>query len=317
MFSESSYNPRNVFIKSVISLFVGVGIFFGTFATASCRWFVFDNDGLDEGAFPFLPDTNSTVSVGLFRYQSRIGGLNNEPLLSANTVLCTQYDPLFQRGDTWMFMAQLCVILGPILAFVAWLLAMIAVNKHPTSFFLLLATGVQAASVISAMSLCNEFWDCPWLLGSLTDVVATTLFFLSWLLSMCGLVREQPEEEYPDIDSQFKSHLSGDHPSIIDTTDQESQTGKFTSDSLSYVEEPPKGEDKQSAEDLLGTNDPIIMRAMSQSARVARDMVQRFKAQKEVEGVPEEGPEGDEESGDITDPAIAVTGSEKEAQMLS
>jgi hypothetical protein len=361
MFSRSSYNSRNVVVKSIISVLTGAGIFLAMYATISCRWFVFDdtinnstgnNSVENDSLFSFLPSINSTASVGLFRYQTKIGDgriIEDEPnILATSTILCTQYDPLFQLGTIWMFTAQICVILGPIFAFVAWLLAMIGVNKHPAALFLLLATSVQAASVISSMTLCDKFWDCPWLLGSLSDVVATALFFLSWLLALCGLMREEAADDDEDDDhdeqSRVKSRMTGggtddggDHPSILAMTDEESQAEKLwyqKSSSSSSSATIPAEEEYQSSKDtekkkqelsaveLLGTNDPIITRAISQTARMARDMVSRVnKTAKYQQGenhqtVKKESKSDDEKTlcASITDPTITL--SENDTQTL-
>jgi hypothetical protein len=263
-------------------------MFFGSYAMLSCRWFVFDEDGIDADVFDFLGDVNSTISVGLFRYQPLAD--DDDDSSSSSTVTCDQFDPLFLPGNTWMIMAQVCVILGLILAFVAWVLAMMDVNKHPTTFFLLVATGVQASSVISSMSLCDEFWDCPWLLGSLADVIATILFFVSWLIATFSLVRKPDADDDNDDDddgddSQFDKSRDtdddedeDDHPSVIVMTgDEESQNNKLTV----YYDRPPSSDGKLTAEELLGTNDPIIMNAVRINARVARDMVRKVKAEQE------------------------------------
>ena len=266
MFSKNSksshYNPRNVIVKSIISVLVGVGIFLALYATLSCEWFIFDipqeasndvtNDDnnnspvakftektpthenateklTDRGSSsPFIPsniDHTTVQSVGLFRYQSSSTTTENfvtEPKLDDDdddderriqeeSLLhhCVRYEPLFRLEMTWVFVSQICVLSGPVIAFLAWLVAMLGVNKYPAALLLFLATGVQATSVIFSMSLCENFWDCPWLLGSLADVVATGLFFLSWLAAMCGLVvrknRKNLEADGNNLDKGSKS----------------------------------------------------------------------------------------------------------------
>jgi hypothetical protein len=153
--------------------------------------------------------------------------------------------------------------MGPVFATVAWILAMIGVNKNPTAFFLLLATGVQAASVVASMSWCTEFWDCPWLFGSLSNVAAACLFFLSWLLAMCCLAKEQRKKENDTDDDEEEHHSTIAYGSASQAEDS----------SIFFAEEEDDlREDKQSAEDLLGTDDPIILRTVAQSALVARDI---------------------------------------------
>jgi hypothetical protein len=307
MFSKSPYSTRNVCIKSVITLFCAFGIFFSIFATLSCRWFVFNHDDESVQDWDFIPHKNNTISIGLFRYQATDINFNDEaeePFLTTSNIRCSQFDPLFLGRDyDMMFAAQICIILGPILAFVAWLLAMIGVNKHPTGFFLLLATGVQAASVVASMSWCDEFWDCPWLLGSLSNIVATCLFFLGWLLSVCGLVKETPQKQDLVQDTDDEE----DHPSVIVTRSQVDSRLEEGSSFSSYDLEKPEAEEKevkQSAEDLLGTNDPIILRAVSQSAKVVRDLTAKLKQRKQLQAVDEED--------STANPTIAMTKSEEE-----
>jgi hypothetical protein len=201
-----------------------------------------------------------------------------------------------------MFTAQLCVVIGPILAFVAWLLAMIGVNKYPTGFFLLMATGVQASSIVSSMSLCQEFWDCPWLLGSLSNIVATCLFFLCWILSVCGLLKERSPKH-----RDFEREGAVDHPSIVMTAsraDSKFEDGSFLTSSLEKEDDHVAKEQKQSAEDLLGTNDPIILRAVSQSAKVVRDLTSKLKKRTFRKDVTEQEL--------TTNPTITLSGSEDE-----
>jgi hypothetical protein len=270
MFSKTPFIPRNVAVKSFLTAFCGLGIFFAISATLSCRWF--DYDAASFEAWDILPDDkNHTMSVGLFRYQTSPSGQ------------CIQYEPLFVGdvdGMSMMYAAQICVILGPIFACTAWLLAMVAVNKYPTVVFLLMATVVQCASVVASMSWCEGFGACPWQFGSITNTVAAAIFFVSSLLGFWGLVKEDeaapPPKDAGEEDGSMEEEEADDdhdHPSIIDV------------ESAGYDEESlPKEEPELEAEPepirqiirrlssrlenywdgILGTRNPVIVNAVLQ-----------------------------------------------------
>jgi hypothetical protein len=164
------------------------------YASLSCRWFVFTYDDPKSISSGILHFNNSIVSIGIFQYQT------TTPVNSPNFV-CTKYNPLFQGSEfLWFFTAQICVVVGPVIAVVGWMMAMIGVSKQLTATFFFIATGVQASGVVASMSWCDEFFNCPWLLGSMANVASTFLFLLSWLLAICGRIREQTKQEEDQTD---------------------------------------------------------------------------------------------------------------------
>ena len=367
MFSKSkssNYNPRNVIVKSIISILVGVGIFLALYATLSCEWFIFDEEAsndvtsdddinnnsfpaakfnedmtptheniatgefTDRSSLPLLPsniDHTTVQSVGLFRYQSSSTTTDtsvteqksddDERRIQEESVLhhCVRYEPLFRPEMTWVFVSQICVLSGPVIAFLAWLIAMLGVNKYPTALLLFLATGVQATSVIFSMSLCENFWECPWLLGSLADVVATGLFFLSWLAAMCGLVvRKNPknvEEDKNNLDKESKSfpdlrietkltedseddsnygdnnsYRSGPFCGMMDGDDEESQipgvgAGDDSSSSSSVILLDDKFSSKNNNQRRFSRPRPVSMSHSSRPGSV-RDMITRINSKR-------------------------------------
>jgi len=213
IWSTTPYSKRNLYIKATISLFIGLGISCAIFAIRSCRWFVFVKDETDGNRlieeWEFFPEIkNSTISVGLFWYETSYlyeGGNKTSTMASsenydnnfininddnaANNVRCEPY-PEFWGGDDyqWKCTAQLFVMLGPIIAFQSWCLAIVGANRFWICTFLLLAMGLQTATVISSLSWCDRYWNCPWLLGAKVNLVAACSFLLGWLFAMLGLV---------------------------------------------------------------------------------------------------------------------------------
>ncbi len=209
MSSKSPIHHGNVCIKILITLFCAFGLFLALYSTLSCRWFVFNQDNLSFEAWNFVPSKNDTVSIGLFRYQTTPDA-NQEDLMK-NLAHCSQFEPLFVgTGDPIIFTAQLCVIIGPIIAFVAWLLAMVGVNKGPTTFLLFLASSVQTTSIVASMSWCKSFWDCQLQPGGYSNIGAAGLFFLSWFLGVCCLVNQPLPAKEIDVEESGdeESHTS-------------------------------------------------------------------------------------------------------------
>lgn len=277
MFSKSPYNPRNVYVKSVLSLFIGIGIFFAISSTLSCRWF--DYDSVSFQAFDLVKDVNDTTAIGLFRYETSLptsSALQDTTNNTSTTIeQCSQYEPLFVGNRfSMMSTAQICVILGPVFAFVAWLLSIIGVNKRPTSIFLLMAMIIQCVSVVAAMSWCDDFGSCPWRYGSIVNTVSAVLFCLAYFLSLWGLVKEEVVPK--DIEEEESSHgeeEEDDHPSIIDVASQQSQEASFDEESQSVaIEEKPEpvqplvrrlSSRLYSIQSLIQNKNPIIVNAVS------------------------------------------------------
>jgi hypothetical protein len=313
----------------MISVFVGVGIFLTVYAAVSCKWFVFDNDDIIDATnleyeIPFsvsvsvsFPPVGANIaavqSLGLFRYQTgtmmTTTAADDSDVRTPITLThqCTRYEPLFQSDMTWVFVAQICFLVGPMVALIACLVAMIGANKYATTFLLFVATGVQATSVIFSMSLCETFWECPWLLGSLADVVATGLFFLSWLLAVCGLVRAKYKDVDDSIDRKGDKSLSDhqiknqmtedsdetngdDFRSVLGRmVDGESQIATFDSDnddetSISLRGQHSKRDNRRRKlfeEDLVEMNDIASSSrcSASHSSRSVKDMITRINSE--------------------------------------
>ena len=295
MFDRSEMSKSNVRIKSAITFLAGLGIFFCIYGSLSCRWFVSTQDEATLEEWDFLPSDKVVPTIGLFRYQVAGGSdtTQGEPFApSSENIQCQQYTPLFLGSDySWIYTTQICVVLGPIMTIVAWIFAILGVNKNPTAFFMLLATGLQAASVVASMGWCDEFWNCPWLAGSLANIAAASLFFLSWLLAMFGLKTEEQcsEKDGDSTNSNFYSTtakggvsqveesvlsygFSNGHEEEESDDENEEYDEEEVKERIIYIKS-----DKRTAEELLGTDDPIIHRAVYQNARVNRDIKSRLE----------------------------------------
>jgi hypothetical protein len=263
--TSKDYSKRNVCIKVVISALIALGIFCAIFAICSCRWFVFLQDESSENRlfqdWSFLPekDMDTTISIGIFRYQttsideaydddessnatttSTPATAGNEAYISISNDQCVSYPGFWVGTDyRWKFTAQLCSVLGTIIAFVSWCVIMVGADRFWICIFLLLATGVQSATIISSLSWCDQYWNCPWLLGALINLVAACLFLSSWVLAMWGLVeirttnsssntnsnsntnvrqkqKGKQKQPNPDLDSKNESTDAGEsYPSTV------------------------------------------------------------------------------------------------------
>ena len=208
----SSYSVRNVCVKIILTFVIGFGITCAIFATQSYRWYVFNHDIDNVETWDFLPaNKTSIISIGLFRYQTSADDANASGPFATRGSL---YDPPFVGSSyPWTFTAQICIIVGPLLAFFGWLMAVVGVNKHVTVFAMAVSMVAQFVGVITSMSLCDQFMACPWLIGALANVVAAISFLFGWLLSFYGLVASTKKR----TQTESSSDDDEDHPSITDT----------------------------------------------------------------------------------------------------
>ena len=206
---------RNLVVKVMITLLLALGMFCAIFAIRSCRWFVFRDDEfrgnplVQDWSFLEEIELESTITVGIFSYQpfyidqqfddDAASNATATPLDTAagNEVLyrsfshdeCVTYSEFWVGTDyPWKFTSQFFIILGSMFAFASWSV-MISGNDHfwIGSFFLLSA-GLQCATIIASLSWCDQYWNCPWLMGALANLMAAVLYTLCWILAVCGLV---------------------------------------------------------------------------------------------------------------------------------
>ena len=149
---SSYYSVRNVCVKAILTFVIGFGITCAIFATQSYRWYVFNHDIDNLETWDFLPaNKTSIISIGLFRYQTVADDAEASGPFDTRGSL---YDPPFVGSSfPWTYAAQICVIMGPVLAFFGWLMAVVGVNKHVTVFATAMSTGVQFAGIVTSMSL--------------------------------------------------------------------------------------------------------------------------------------------------------------------
>ena len=306
--TTNDYIKRNLFVKVVISTLLALGIFCAIFAIRSCRWFVFVQDESSENRlvldWSFLPEKEleATISVGIFRYQpffvyqtydddenlnATIATLGaptpgNEAYTSTSNEDCVAYPEFWVGvGYPWKFTSQLCSILGSILAFVSWCVMVVGANHHWIGIFLLLSTGIQGATVISSLSWCDQYWNCPWLLGSVVNLLAACLFCSCWVLAVWGLVeiktthrrnsnrntiandqnrnggkrRQNPDRD--DISNNESTDAEESYPSSVVVTDVK-KTGK-------RIKENASGDtDSKTTEDVEGGRNTIPLHTCDQ-----------------------------------------------------
>ena len=205
-------------------MFAILGISCAIFAIRSCRWFVLSVKD-DNTVYQFTTDKheqhlnpNSTINIGLFRYEtsnllfiehvqqngSDINSSNGNNNITIHddddddsnndddVHQCEPY-PRFWIGldYKWKFTAQICVMVGPIIAFQSLCFTIVGAKRFWICTFLLLAMGLQAGTVISSLSYCDRYWHCPWLLGAKVNLIAACSFLLGWLCALFGVVEDE------------------------------------------------------------------------------------------------------------------------------
>jgi hypothetical protein len=253
--------------RSSVTFFCAAGITCAIYAVTSCRWFALTskNNGWD------FVDADVTENVGLFRFED---GESSE---------CIRYDSLFFGcdGHPWLFTAQLCVLLGPLVGLMAALANCCHGHTCTTACILLFAAGLQGATVVASAEPCNGFWNCPWLGGAQANFAATGLFLVGWIVVICGYRsdsittrRENNNNEEPAGSTKEASFADTDSGFDDDLEDVE----------LGELElEQRKG--AMTAEELLGTNDPIIHRAVAQKAKAVREFARSADSEEEEDEI--------------------------------
>lgn len=206
---------RNAIVKVVITFLLAMGMYCAVFAIRSCRWFAFHHD--ESSGNPLFQDwsflaeieSESTITVGMFSYQPFCSdqefdddGSSNMTVAALDTAAgneeeyylfneedCVNYPEFWVGTDyPWKFTSQLFIVLGSIFAFASWSVMIASKDHFWIGSFFLLAAGLQCATVIASLSWCDQYWNCPWLMGALANLMAAVLYTLCWALAVCGLV---------------------------------------------------------------------------------------------------------------------------------
>ena len=292
--------------RYLITVLAGSGIISAVYANLSCRWFLWNPSMAD--AWDFLPKTTTTidnenvhgVTIGLFRYRPTM----EEQQQHDSGVICLPYTRFFVGSDyPWLSTAQVFTLLGPILACLG--LASVWMKRYhnneknnnnennnnsntvssSSSYgvaggFLLFATGSQAAGTVASTSWCGgRFWDCPWLVGAHANVLAAIFFQAAWMVAICGCCFRAAAAASSSAhhDNNSSNHPKDNENSLAEGTNSTENNLPFDEIELGPPPfSPPKPPQALTAEELLGTNDPIIFRAVSQGVRVIRDLPNSF-----------------------------------------
>jgi hypothetical protein len=258
------------FYRFLITLFTGAATATAFYAALSCRWFVLVDH--DAAAFDFLPNDEAIQSIGLFGYLSQ-----------EDASVCIPYDPVFlgNGGSGWRLTTQLFAVFGPIVAFFA-LLANICDKRRWTGMLLWSAGGLQTGAMLASMSFksgSRSFAWAPWMIGAYINALSIAFFYLSWTIVTfdfhCCCQRAGPaEKEAPAEDTgseeslSFPSSSSDGLPREMMMMTTMSMDDEF--EDIELCDDDVK-EHKLTAEELLGTNDPIIFMAVAQGAMAIRE----------------------------------------------
>jgi hypothetical protein len=251
--------------RGSVTFFCAAGIACALYAVTSCRWFALTskNNGWD------FVDADKTENVGLFRFEDD------------ESTDCIRYDSLFFGRDDqpWLFTAQLCVLLGPLVGLMAALANCCHGHTCTTACILLFAAGLQGATVVASAAPCNGFWNCPWLGGAQANFAATGLFLVGWIVVICGYRSDS-------ITIRRENHNNNEEPAATKEASFADTDSGFDDDSedvelgeLELEFEQRKG--AMTAEELLGTNDPIIHRAVAQKAKAVREFARSADSEEE------------------------------------
>jgi hypothetical protein len=131
----------------------------------------------------------------------------------------------------------------------------------------LLASGLQAASCLAATEICGgfDFWECPWLQGAHASAGAAWFYVLCWLLSMCGYQHTMSSSSLQQINHHHHHYYHHNNNSTSLSRSNKEEEEKHEIDMTVVTEY------KVTAEELLGTDDPIIHRAVGQKAQAIRE----------------------------------------------
>lgn len=258
------------------------------FSTLSCQWFAWTplEDGSAWGVFDLDSDANQATSVGLFRYHP--AGLVDDRGFQCRLYFVSGKSALLVSRDTdpWMFTAQLCWLLATLLACIAslstaTLLCRPLALRSPccTKSGWLLASGLQASSCVAASSLCGgyDFWSCPWLQGAHASAAAGWFYLLCWLLSLCGYRWPSAQDLVPIAQQQYHGHNK--IPDCHSSQDDERRAGRSIvseHDVEAQQDDDSSETPPETAEELLGTNDPVIHQAVRDKAAAVREFAVRI-----------------------------------------
>ena len=277
-------------------LLLGVtGIACGIFSGTSCKWFEWTPlpDDLTWGVFRSDPQTNQATSIGLFRFfPSDTNDADEQQPIDFFSSQCHPYNSyrgihsvlIARETDPWMFTAQLCFILATVLACVAlidlcsYLLCRplaLEVVPYCTSKGWLLASGLQAASCMAATALCGgySFWSCPWLQGAHASAGAAWFYLLCWLLSICGSRLINSTGNQQTVHHHYHHHHYHPPRSVVrkyGRADAGLTPHDFLEGGMDY---------RMTTGELLGANDPVILRALGQKA----DTIREFAVSQQME----------------------------------
>lgn len=206
--------------------------------------------------------------------------------------------------DHWMFTAQLCWVVATALAALSTVAILCrcfaclrrcclcccsscrcasSVDEPPgkkvsccTSCGFLLASGLQAASCLASTALCGgyDFWECPWLQGAHASAGAAWFYLLCWLLCVCAyrLVLDPRSSalvtvnHYHHYHHRHQNHHRHRHPE-----EEKKQEEDEDLEAAALERQKQQRREKMSAEELLGTDDPVIHRAVGQKAVAIRE----------------------------------------------
>ena len=277
------------------------GLACGIYSALSCEWYAWTplNETTAWGVFAVDEAANQAPSVGLFRYYFN----KNKNALTTKKMFapfsCRSYSKvgghvwlLIPRStDHWMFTAQLSWLIATVLAALSTASILCrccscfyrcwpcrCCRQPPevqgkvscvTACGWLFASGLQAASCLAATALCggNDFWECPWLQGALASAGSAWFYLLCWLLSMCGYRLIHSRHSLVAINHRLRDRRRRRRRLEPDVEDEKQEDADD-------VEAPTAGSRQQykmTAEELLGTNDPVIHRAVGQKAFAIRE----------------------------------------------
>ncbi|KAL3942158.1 MAG: hypothetical protein SGARI_000360 [Bacillariaceae sp.] len=262
-------NTYNVGVKILVCGLIGIGLFCASYSNLSCRWVVYGDGEDPANDWTFLPTDETTVgSIGLFRYQVAVEGVDSRD------IQCTQYNPLMAGGEyPWLFVTQILSIIATVLSSIACLFAVAGRNKNPVAALLMFAFFTQGASIISTFGWCDNSNECPTIIGGHVCMAAAFTFFVGWILAWWVQAREDANVESPNDSMSAKVE-----PSVCKMTVEEVPVA----DVVSSIGEETSDQD-QTAADLLGTDDQVVIRQLMNLAELNRDVKSRLQQRRPMQ----------------------------------
>jgi len=297
---QKHHSPNPSSTRFSNTLLICLAICLNVWSWTQCRWYELQGEGWD-----FVEHLEDTSQVGVFRSYAVVDGHGQCYPYASEFISRRDYDSWLLTSQ---ICARLAPLLG-VLALGATVAKSVHWNSGNcvTGTLLLLACSLTAATGVASTAWCqSSFWTCPWKMGAYVNGFSGCVYLLAWIVAVC-CYRRFPETYHERVDEHPTSvvvkkdsgtaaateapvsststvgmtvHSAEDEPNRPVPQDNDEESGVTNDQDLDGemhdielgedVIPPPKPQ-SITAEELLGTNDPIIFSAVAQGAMAIRE----------------------------------------------